>query len=324
MSAFCVESPQYTFHGSIHPKLKFWGKSIEVTPKGTVTLTFHEHGETYTWSNIICCVHNIIVGKLWIEHYGTMEIVNHKTGHKAVLHFKPSGWFGKDLHKIEGYIYNNSKKKVRAFYGKWIDSLYSHDVKSYEKWRDSTGGSHSAPPHDSKTHRKSKDSTGSSSGRSEQSMSGPSTPSSEVPDDDVDEIPLVRLSSCDLQLYDERLLWQANPRPTNSQKYYNFTNFALSLNELRPANIKDIVAPTDSRLRPDIRKLEEGDLDGASNDKHRMEEKQRAVRKRRKETGEKWKPLWFSLQVNRYTGKEDWLYTGKYWDKKWDKCPPIF
>ncbi len=38
--------------------------------------------------------------------YGVMEIVNHKTKHKAVLNFKPSGWFGKDLHKLEGYIYD--------------------------------------------------------------------------------------------------------------------------------------------------------------------------------------------------------------------------
>lgn len=32
----------------------------------------------YTWSNPYCCVHNIILGKLWIEQYGTVEIVNHR------------------------------------------------------------------------------------------------------------------------------------------------------------------------------------------------------------------------------------------------------
>lgn len=37
-------------------------------------------GEAYTWTNVNCCVHNVIVGKLWIEQYGTMEIVNHSTG----------------------------------------------------------------------------------------------------------------------------------------------------------------------------------------------------------------------------------------------------
>ena len=35
-----------------------------------------------------------------------MEITNHKTKHKSVLNFKPSGWFGKDLHKLEGFIYD--------------------------------------------------------------------------------------------------------------------------------------------------------------------------------------------------------------------------
>ena len=38
VSAFHVESNDYTFHGTIHPKLKFWGKSVEITPKGLVTL----------------------------------------------------------------------------------------------------------------------------------------------------------------------------------------------------------------------------------------------------------------------------------------------
>ena len=27
-------------------------------------------GETYTWSNVNCVVHNIIVGSLWMEHTG--------------------------------------------------------------------------------------------------------------------------------------------------------------------------------------------------------------------------------------------------------------
>lgn len=63
-------------------------------------------GEAYTWTNVNCCVHNIIVGKLWMEQYGTMEVVNHKTGHRAVLIFKPAGWASKDLHRVEGFIYD--------------------------------------------------------------------------------------------------------------------------------------------------------------------------------------------------------------------------
>ena len=36
-----------------------------------------------------------------------MEIVNQKTKAKCVLNFKSSGWFGKDLHKVEGYLYDS-------------------------------------------------------------------------------------------------------------------------------------------------------------------------------------------------------------------------
>lgn len=40
VSAFNAESDDWVFHGSIHPKLKFWGKSVEIQPRGTVTVEF--------------------------------------------------------------------------------------------------------------------------------------------------------------------------------------------------------------------------------------------------------------------------------------------
>lgn len=57
----------------------------------------------------------------------------------------------------------------------------------------------------------------------------------------------------------------------------------MSLNEVE-AHMKPpkTLCPTDSRLRPDIRKLEEGDIDGAIVEKTRLEEKQRDSRKARK------------------------------------------
>ena len=62
-------------------------------------------------------------------------------------------------------------------------------------------------------------------------------------------------------------------------QFYQFTLFAMSLNEMKPGNT---ICPTDSRLRPDIRKLESGDIDGAALEKTRLEEKQRDARKSKK------------------------------------------
>lgn len=40
---------------------------------------------------------------------------------------------------------------------------------------------------------------------------------------------------------------------------YNFTNFAMSLNELEPG-MEAVLAPTDCRLRPDIKAMENGNI----------------------------------------------------------------
>lgn len=277
VSAFHVNSPLYTFHGSIHPKLKFWGKSVEVTPKGQVTLHLLKHDEVYTWQNVNCCVHNIIVGKLWVEHYGTVEILNHKTKHKAVLNFKPSGWFGKDLHKIEGCIYDKNKKKLRNFYGKWVEAFFSYDTDVF-------------------------DSTIMLSADASQSDNHPEVP---------DEAP-VKGSSHDLKLPGQRLLWQATRRSDDSIQYYAFTLFAMMLNELVEGD-RESLPPTDSRLRPDMRKMEEGDIDGAALEKNRLEEKQRSSRKERKRHKEEWLPLWFKHGKNQHTDKEEWIFTDRYW-----------
>lgn len=67
VSAFHAESDHFQIYGSIYPKLKFWGKSIEIKPEGTTILKLKKSGEIFSWKTVNCCVHNIIVGKLWIE-----------------------------------------------------------------------------------------------------------------------------------------------------------------------------------------------------------------------------------------------------------------
>ncbi|EHB07479.1 Oxysterol-binding protein-related protein 2 [Heterocephalus glaber] len=107
ISAFYSEglNQDFVFHGSIYPKLKFWGKSVEAEPRGTITLELLKHNEAYTWTNPTCCVHNVIIGKLWIEQYGVVEILNH------------------------------SKKKLFIIYGKWTECLWGTDPASYESFK---------------------------------------------------------------------------------------------------------------------------------------------------------------------------------------------
>lgn len=63
---------------------------------------------------------------------------------------------------------------------------------------------------------------------------------------------------------------------------YYFSELALTLNALEEG-----IAPTDSRMRPDQRLMENGNWDEANAEKQRLEEKQRIARRRREAEREK-------------------------------------
>ena len=90
--------------------------------------------------------------------------------------------------------------------------------------------------------------------------------------------------------------------------------------------MEDLIAGSDSRRRPDIRALEIGELDVAASEKERLENKQRDYRKpfKNKKESEWWTPTWFRPAKNALTKEDDWVYTGGYWERKFDKVPDIF
>uniref|UniRef100_A0A8C8MNC5 Oxysterol-binding protein n=1 Tax=Oncorhynchus tshawytscha TaxID=74940 RepID=A0A8C8MNC5_ONCTS len=290
VSAFHAEGLQedFLFHGSIYPKLKFWGKSVEAEPKGIITLELCN--EAYTWTNPTCCVHNIIVGQLWIEQYGNVEVINHKTGERCSLTFKPCGMFGKELHKVEGYILDKSKKKLCAIYGKWTECLYTVDAATFD------------------AHKK----------NSEEKKSNTQTSVDEEPE----EMPLPDGDTVQV-IPGSELIWRIVPRPDNSAQFYAFSTFAMQLNELE-GGMKGVLPPTDCRLRPDIRAMEKGDIDLASAEKKRVEEKQRLARKNRSKSTEEWKTRWFHQGSNPHIKAQDWLYSNGYWERNYSLLPDIY
>jgi len=93
----------------------------------------------------------------------------------------------------------------------------------------------------------------------------------------------------------------------DAPKYYGFTEWAIQLNEIT-SDIKDCLPPTDSRLRPDQRALEEGDVDAAEHGKQALEQKQRERRKRWEKVPAEARPP----QFFRNDGDGHWRYAGDY------------
>ena len=66
-SALHVEHKDWTFWQEFTLTSKFRGKYLQVIPHGTAHLKFTKTGYHYTWKKVTTTVHNIIVGKLWID-----------------------------------------------------------------------------------------------------------------------------------------------------------------------------------------------------------------------------------------------------------------
>lgn len=318
VSAFHADSPHFVFHGSVHPKLKFCGKSVEIQPKGHVTVELPRWGEAYTWTNVNCVVHNVIVGKLWIEQYGAMEVTCHGgAGLKANLVFKPAGFNNRDLHRVDGFVLDSNKRRIRYLYGKWTEFIKCCSANAYEQWARERGEEASAAQTPAHTPKKVLAKLNSFKVGALRSMSiqEPEEPENSEDVPKLDE-------SYNIDIPGSVTLWEARPRPANSAQYYQFTEFAMSLNELEPG-MKGQLCPTDSRLRPDVKLLEQGDIDAAATEKTRLEEKQRAARKILKKSTEPWQPRWFSQGTNPYTKQEDWLYNGGYWDRNYQHLKDV-
>ncbi|XP_075262774.1 oxysterol-binding protein-related protein 1-like isoform X2 [Convolutriloba macropyga] len=139
------------------------------------------------------------------------------------------------------------------------------------------------------------------------------------------------------------MVWKRAPK-IDTSKYYSYTKLAFALNEidnLSEEYIKGLPC-TDSRFRPDVRHLERGELSKASEEKHRLEQKQRAARASREKLKQPWKPMWFEDQHfgmesissdGKLTGSsagrdsvpsQRFVFNNKYWNGDYSSCPDIF
>ncbi|NXE00627.1 OSBP2 protein, partial [Chaetorhynchus papuensis] len=103
---------------------KFRGKYLSIMPLGAIHLEFHSSGNHYVWRKVTSTVHNIIVGKLWIDQSGEIEIVNHKSKDKCQLKFTPYSYFSRDVpRKVTGVVSDADGKAHYVMSGTWDEKM---------------------------------------------------------------------------------------------------------------------------------------------------------------------------------------------------------
>uniref|UniRef100_A0A3Q3DCJ9 Oxysterol-binding protein n=1 Tax=Hippocampus comes TaxID=109280 RepID=A0A3Q3DCJ9_HIPCM len=108
---------------------KFRGKYLSIMPLGAIHLQFHSSGNHYVWRKVTSTVHNIIVGKLWIDQSGDIEIVNHRTKETCQLKFSPYSYFSRDVpRKVTGVVADCVGQAHYILSGTWDEKIESAKI----------------------------------------------------------------------------------------------------------------------------------------------------------------------------------------------------
>ena len=317
-ASFC-ETNEWSFSMDQQVKSRFLGNSIEITIIGYTHVWFKETGEHYRWENSLkCCAHNVILGTIWLDHYGDVEFVNMTTGEKAKVKFKPCGWFSKGWHEIEGTIYDAKNTAVINIKGKWNESI---SVSKIRDWKAAINTPSEKPPEPflkkSNSQIETEDKKDNNNNSKRDSIS---TPDKKSKKSKKEKKPKKEKKKKTKKVEDETVLWRNSiqPLPSSDPRLANvkhsffkgWTDMTFKLAEC-DAELKKKLPKSDSRLRGDRIALGEGDTKKASNEKYELEEKQRNERKLRETKKEEWKPKYFKLTKDS-DGIEYWAYQNNY------------
>ncbi|GMH10482.1 hypothetical protein Nepgr_012323 [Nepenthes gracilis] len=116
------EGRSWKFCGDCNLKNKFWGRSIQLNPVGVLTLEFDD-GEVFQWSKVTTSIYNLIIGKLYCDHYGKMHIQGNGE-YSCEIKFKEQSIIGRNPHQVLGTVHDKSGKVVATLFGKWDESLH--------------------------------------------------------------------------------------------------------------------------------------------------------------------------------------------------------
>ncbi|XP_073987106.1 oxysterol-binding protein-related protein 6-like isoform X2 [Rhodnius prolixus] len=123
-----ASSKNFIFWQDTRIKTKFWGKSMEFQPLGSVYLKLERPDSTgkdfYKWNKVTTCVHNLFGGTRWVDQYGELTI--HNQLYTCKITFVRASYWSTKKYECHGTITDNRDHKVVGnLFGKWNEGLYT-------------------------------------------------------------------------------------------------------------------------------------------------------------------------------------------------------
>ena len=103
---------------------KFRLQYLQVIPNCTTHLVFKKTGHHYTWTKANTFVHNLVVGKIWCENVGEVNIINHTTKDTCHLKYSPYNYFSsKSANRVHGTITDSNNIAQYVVNGNWNEQF---------------------------------------------------------------------------------------------------------------------------------------------------------------------------------------------------------
>lgn len=124
----------FEFWGSQELKTKFRATYLLVQPFGELHVSLKRWKDHFVWRKPETSVHNIIIGKVYLDHHGSIEIRNTTTGDTALIHLRKRGWFGKNPHMVDGTVLDSTNTPRYLISGTWSQSLIIRNDQTGEEF----------------------------------------------------------------------------------------------------------------------------------------------------------------------------------------------
>jgi hypothetical protein len=118
-----VKTKNFTYDITSAVTTKFMGNWVDVYPVGRTRITLHRTGETFNIVPPSSRVNNLIIGRIWIDTFGEMKVLNLTTGGRAELEFKPCGIMSFSRYVCTGSIKRPDGTKALTVDGHWNRDL---------------------------------------------------------------------------------------------------------------------------------------------------------------------------------------------------------
>lgn len=128
ISAYYSEGKGYYSNANTNVKNFFWGSSLEFKCIGLQHLILTDTNEHIIIKRPDNSANNLIVGKLYVDVHGKLEVTNLTKNIKAELNIHRQGWTSKNAYKVEGKgIDANGDVKFEVS-GRWNEYLNVKDL----------------------------------------------------------------------------------------------------------------------------------------------------------------------------------------------------